>query len=65
MTGPLLRGAFELVRHVAKLEAPLAVLGLGSQILTMIAEVTFYGHDQAGNELSATGNIQITFANFN
>lgn len=62
--GSIAEGAFELVRHVAKLEAPLAVLGLGSQILTMIAEVTFYGHDQAGNELSTTGNVQITFANF-
>ena len=63
--GSVAEGAFELVRHVAKLEAPLAALGSGSRILTMIAEVTFYGHDQAGNELSATGNVQITFANFN
>lgn len=58
-------GVIELVRHVAKLEAPLAVLGSSPQVLTMIAEVTFYGHDQAGNELSAIGSVQINFANFN
>jgi hypothetical protein len=26
--------------------------------------VTFYGHDQTGREVSATGNIDVTFANF-
>jgi hypothetical protein len=26
--------------------------------------VTFYGHDQAGNEVSATGSIQVDFGNF-
>ena len=31
----------------------------------MVAEVTFYGRDQAGNDLSASGNVQINFANFN
>ncbi len=55
----------ELVRHVAKVEAPLAALGNGNDVLTMIAEVTFHGRDQAGNELSATGSVQINFANFN
>lgn len=55
----------ELVRHVAKLEAPLAVLGSSPVVLATIAEVTFYGRDQAGNELTATGNVQINFANFN
>ena len=55
----------ELVRHVAKLEAPLFVLGSSPEVLTMVAEVTFYGRDQAGNDLSASGNVQINFANFN
>lgn len=55
----------ELVRHVAKLEAPLAALTSNPVVVTMIAEVTFYGRDQAGNQLSATGNVQINFANFN
>jgi hypothetical protein len=58
-------GVVELVRHVAKLEAPLAVLGSSPEVLTMIAEVTFHGRDQAGNDLSATGSVQINFANFN
>ena len=58
-------GVIELVRHVAKLEAPLFVLGSSPEVLTMIAEVTFYGTDQAGNGVSATGNVQINFANFN
>ena len=58
-------GVIELVRHVAKLEAPLFVLGSSPEVLTMIAEVTFYGRDQAGNDVSASGNVQINFANFN
>ena len=61
-TGPAV--IIELVRRVAKLEAPLAALGSGPVVLTMIAEVTLYGRDQAGNEVSATGNVQINFANF-
>jgi hypothetical protein len=56
--------AFELVRHVAKLEAPLQPLGRNLVVLTVIADVTFFGHDQAGNAVSATGSIQINFANF-
>ena len=55
---------FELVRHVAKLEAPLAALSNGSTVLTTIATVTFFGRDQAGNEVSVTGNVQINFAAF-
>ena len=57
--------AFELVRHNAKLEPPLAILGVNAEVLTTIAEVTFYGRDQAGNEVSATGNVQINFGSFN
>lgn len=56
--------AFELVRHVAKLETPLAPLSRNSVVLTVIADVTFFGRDQAGNAVSATGSIQINFANF-
>ncbi len=33
-------------------------------VLTVIADVTFYGRDQAGNAVSATGSVQINFANF-
>ena len=55
---------FDIVRHVAKTEAPLATLRSGETFINTIAEVTFYGRDQAGNELSVSGSIGITFGNF-
>jgi hypothetical protein len=56
--------AFELVRVAAKEEAPLIQLRNSNQVITVIAKVTFYGHDQVGNQTSVTGNIQIDFGNF-
>lgn len=53
--------SFELVRAVAKTESPLAGLA-GS--FTTIAEVTFYGRDQAGSAVTVSGQIQVDFANF-
>jgi hypothetical protein len=38
--------------------------GGGMQMLHAIAEVTFYGRDQAGNEVTAVGNINISFGDF-
>jgi len=55
---------FELVRNTAKREAPLAALRNGQTLITVIADVTFYGRDQAGNEVSVTGSIEVTFGNF-
>jgi hypothetical protein len=55
---------FNLVRNVAKREAPLAALVNNDTLITVIAYVTFYGHDLAGNDVSVTGTIDITFANF-
>lgn len=55
---------FTLVRLQAKEEAPLAALVNNNIPMTVIATVTFYGHDQTGREVSVTGNIQITFANY-
>jgi hypothetical protein len=55
---------FELVRIVAKEEAPLRQLRNSNSFITALARVTFYGHDQAGNEVSVTGSIQINFGNF-
>lgn len=55
---------FDLVRHTAKQEAPLAALGQSSVIISTIADVTFYGRDQVGNDVSVTGNIGIFFGNF-
>ena len=33
-------------------------------IITTIAEVTFYGQDLVGNDIQATGSIQVDFGNF-
>lgn len=55
---------FSLVRAQAKGEAPLAALANGSVILSTIAEVTFYGRDQTGREVSATGTISVNFGNW-
>jgi len=56
--------SFELVRSVAKQEAPLVQLRGGSNIISSIAVVTFYGVDSVGNQLQVTGKITIEFGNF-
>jgi len=55
---------FELVRHVAKQESPLVQLIQSSKIISTIANVTFYGQDAVGNEISVTGSLLIEFGNF-
>jgi hypothetical protein len=55
---------FELVRAVAKRETPLVNLVSSQTVVTTIASVTFFGHDQAGNEVTVAGLIQIDFGNF-
>ena len=55
---------FQLVRHTAKEEAPLEALASNNDIISTIAKVTFYGRDQAGNEVSVSGNIGVDFGNF-
>jgi hypothetical protein len=55
---------FELVRSSAKREAPLRALRDNPEVISTIAEVTFYGQDQAGNDVSATGTIGVNFGNF-
>lgn len=58
--------SFDLIRHQAKLEPPLRNLvgfgGLG--FISTIAEVTFYGRDQNGNELTATASMDVQFGDF-
>jgi len=56
--------AFTLVRNLAKAEAPLAALGSNGVIISTVARITFYGHDQTGREVSATANISVDFGNF-
>ena len=55
---------FTLVRAQAKAEAPLAALTSNLIVLNTIAEVTFYGRDQTGREISVTGKIGVNFANW-
>jgi hypothetical protein len=55
---------FEIVRHVAKQESPLVQLVTSPTIISTIADVSFYGTDQVGNEVAVTGSILIDFGNF-
>jgi len=55
---------FDLVRNAAKLEPPLIDLRTKLTVLTAIAEVTFYGTDRVGNDISAIGYITVNFADF-
>jgi hypothetical protein len=56
--------AFEIVRHSAKEESPLAALRYTNDTISVISQVTFYGRDQVGNEVSASANIGINFGDF-
>ena len=58
--------AVELVRNQAKLESPLVNLRQGGAgiIISTIAEITFYGRDQVGNEVVATGQMTVNFGDF-
>ena len=64
--GSVVQVGIEVVRHQAKLEPPLANLarGGGQVFISTIAEVTFYGRDQNGNEVTTTGKIDVQFGDF-
>jgi len=54
-----------LVQSTAKRETPLVQLITNPEAsLATIADVTFYGQDQVGNEISVTGSILINFSDF-
>jgi hypothetical protein len=57
---------FTLVRTQAKEEAPLKALrnNGGAHAISVIARITFYGHDQTGREVSVSGNLDVTFADW-
>ena len=55
---------FQIVRNSAKQDAPLRALVTSPNIISTIADVTFYGRDQVGNDVSVTGSIGIDFGNF-
>jgi hypothetical protein len=55
---------FQIVRHSAKVEAPLKALAFNQNIISTIAYVTFYGRDQAGNDVSVRASMGIDFGDF-
>ncbi len=57
---------FTLVRAQAKIESPLKALrgGGGDVLISTIAEITFYGRDQNGNDVSVTGMVSVNFADW-
>lgn len=64
-TGPAPLG-LELVRAQAKREPPLSSLrgGGGALAISAVADVIFYGHDRAGNEVTAAGALLVVFADW-
>lgn len=55
---------FDLVRVSAKEQPPLLALAFNGQAIDLIADVTLYGKDMHNNDVSVTGSIGITFANY-
>jgi hypothetical protein len=55
---------FEIVRQTAKEEAPLAALRTSSVIIATIADVSFFGRDLTGHEVTVVGSIGVFFGNF-
>ncbi len=55
---------FEIVRHVAKEEAPLVQLRQNPAVVNAVADVTFYGTDLVGNDIMASGSLSVEFGNF-
>ena len=58
------QATFELVRHVAKAEAPLGALANNFTIISTVAEITFFGRDLTGHEVSVVGHLTVDFGNF-
>ena len=58
---------FTLVRAQAKLEKPLVTLvgtNGGALLISTIADVTFFGKDQTGRDVTVTGSMSINFADW-
>lgn len=64
-TGSITFG-FTLVRVQAKNEPPLRNLrnSGGASVISTIADITFYGRDQVGNDVAVTGSISVNFADW-
>lgn len=61
---------FTLVRAQAKLEPPLITLVNapnffgGGVVISTLADVTFYGRDQTGHDVSVSGTLSVNFADW-
>lgn len=57
---------FDIVRHQMKEEPPLRNLARsgGQNLISTIAEFTFHGRDQAGNEVEARASMTVNFGDF-
>ena len=57
---------FTLVRAQAKLEKPLITLkgNNGALVISTIADVTFFGKDQTGRDVTVTGSMSINYADW-
>ena len=54
-----------LVRVQSKLEAPLkALVGTNGLAISTIAEITFYGKDQTGRDITVVGKLSVNFADW-
>jgi len=72
--GQTAEATFEIVRHQAKLEPPLKNMDgfnaagarsiSGAGFLSTIAEITLYGRDQNGNEVSVAARLDVHFGDF-
>ena len=52
-------------RAAAQAGMKVALSGLGGAVaISTIADVTFYGRDQVGNEVSVMGSISVNFADW-
>ena len=58
---------FTMVRAQAKLEKPLVTLvgnNGGALLISTIADVTFFGKDQTGRDVTVTGSMSVNFADW-
>ena len=64
--GQIRTAAFTIVRAQAKLEPPLIALsGLGGRVaISTFADVTFFGQDTTGHDVTATASISVNFADW-
>jgi hypothetical protein len=66
VSGSGIKASFTLVRIQAKMENPLVTLQYrnAASTISTIAEVTFYGVDQAGHAVSVSGRIGVDFSDW-